>query len=95
MTLRRLLTTPEVCRLLNVTPDWFYRNRLRLQREQGFPTPLPGLGRDMRWDPRALEDWLDRVSGRTQGPTTVEVQSEPDWEAELENRIQLVASSDH
>lgn len=56
---RRLLTSAEVADLLRVGREGFLRMRRRLE-QCGFPAPLdmPGIGH--RWDPKAIDDWLDR-----------------------------------
>lgn len=48
------LTARQVAAFLGHSRDWFYRNRARLEREQGFPKPVPGIN---RWDPGALVAW--------------------------------------
>jgi len=55
--MRQLLTAPQVAGLLGYRPGWFTRHRSRLEAEHGFPQPVDGCG--MRWDPAAIEDWLD------------------------------------
>jgi predicted DNA-binding transcriptional regulator AlpA len=54
----RLLTMQEVAERLAHGYDWFRRQRARLERDEGFPAPVRGCGN--RWDPRAIEQWLDR-----------------------------------
>lgn len=55
--MRALLTAPQVAAALGYRHAWFLRNRARLEAEHGFPRPVDGCG--MRWDPAAIEDWLD------------------------------------
>lgn len=68
--MRTLLTINEVCRKLSVDQTWFRRsdNRRRL-KALGFPDQVPGLGK--RWDPRAIDIWLDKVGG-LQAETKIE-----------------------
>lgn len=55
--MRQLLTAPQVARALGYRHAWFLRHRARLEAEHGFPGPVDGCG--LRWDPAAIEDWLD------------------------------------
>lgn len=57
--MRRVLTQAQVAAGLGVTEDWFYRNRARLMREEGFPPPLPLGIAGMKWDPLAIELWMN------------------------------------
>jgi predicted DNA-binding transcriptional regulator AlpA len=56
--MRVLMTAPQVAAALGYRHGWFLRNRARLEAEHGFPGPVDGCG--LRWDPAAIEDWLDR-----------------------------------
>jgi predicted DNA-binding transcriptional regulator AlpA len=58
MSARTLLSCAEVAARLNMSLDWFYRNHARLSATRGFPTSVLG-GRDARWDPIAIDRWLD------------------------------------
>lgn len=55
--LRQLLTAPQVAAALGYRYGWFIRHRARLEADHSFPAPVDGLG--LRWDPAAIEDWLD------------------------------------
>jgi predicted DNA-binding transcriptional regulator AlpA len=55
--MRHLLTAPQVAAALGYRHAWFLRHRARLEADHGFPAPVDGCG--MRWDPAAIEDWLD------------------------------------
>ena len=55
--MRQLLTAPQVATLLGYKAGWFQRHRARLEEQHGFPKPVDGCG--MRWDPAAIQDWLD------------------------------------
>ena len=63
----------------------FSNKRKQLIDEFGFPSPIPGT---KRWDPRAVDDWLDQLNPANQslelGQTDAEETSE--WEAILEKR---------
>ena len=54
---RALLNTRQVAARLGHTLDWFYRNRPRLESQHDFPPSVGGCGG--RWDPAALDAWLD------------------------------------
>ena len=55
---RTLLTSDEVAARLKYTLAWFYRHQASLRRD-GFPAPVFGEGRHGRWDPVAIDRWLD------------------------------------
>lgn len=55
--MRDLLTLPDLAAHLRVTPGWLSRRLSRLCAERGFPRPLAALRPQLRWDPRAVEDW--------------------------------------
>jgi hypothetical protein len=50
------LTAADVARGFRHSLGWFYRNRVRLEA-RGFPVPVDGLG--LRWDPAAIDAWLN------------------------------------
>ena len=54
---RSLLNHPQVAKRLGHSSDWFYRHRDRLIRDHGFPSSVDGCFR--RWDPAAIDAWLD------------------------------------
>ena len=64
--MRQLLTAPMVARGLSRSVGWFLRNRADLESDHGFPAPVDGCG--MRWDPAAIEDWLDARRKRAVPP---------------------------
>lgn len=47
--------------------EWFYRHRIRLLREDGFPTPISKFGQP-RWSGAALLTWMQRPPVADQGP---------------------------
>lgn len=55
--MRQLLTSAQVALVLGRSLPWWHRNRADLEAKHGFPGPVDGCG--MRWDPRAIEAWLD------------------------------------
>lgn len=77
------LRARDVCALLDVTPDWFYRNRTQLEA-RGFPAPIAGLPRH-RWHAAAVQAWLDRAGGVPAPATTA-------LEDELRERAQRIAN---
>lgn len=54
---RDLISAAEVAVKLGHAVDWFYRRRDRLERTLGFPPCVAGCGK--RWDPEAIDRWLD------------------------------------
>jgi predicted DNA-binding transcriptional regulator AlpA len=54
---RKLLTVRELADRIDRTAGYIYRNWRRLVAEEGFPPPVRGLGN--RWDPVAVDAWLD------------------------------------
>lgn len=84
MTERELLTRDQVARKLGHTGCWFNRNRKSLEREDGFPPAVLGRGRGARWDPAAIDAWLDR-----QMPPDLRAPEDPihTWREELRIRI--------
>lgn len=58
MTDRTLLAIAQVALRLNVSAENFNRRRRELIERHGFPPPLPGLA--LRWDPLAIDLWLDK-----------------------------------
>lgn len=61
MTARELLNIDGVCAKLSVSKDWFFRHNKSLVELKGFPGPVPGFeaGSGRRWDPAAIDAWLD------------------------------------
>ena len=54
---RTLITAAVVAAKLRHPTVWFYRNRKMLESKYGFPTKISGCGN--RWDPAAIDRWLD------------------------------------
>lgn len=55
---RTLLDRAGVARKLGITVEKFYRNRPELEAD-GFPRPVLGNMSGARWDPAAIDRWLD------------------------------------
>lgn len=51
-------TGAEIARRLRVSAEWWAHNRKRLETECGFPAPLPGFKRPLKWDPVRIEAWI-------------------------------------
>lgn len=54
----RLITRDELLQILQVSKDWFARHRHQLA-ERGFPAPMAALRPAERWDPAAVQAWID------------------------------------
>ncbi len=52
---RRLIRAREVADLLDHPIAWFYRHKRRLIENHGFPGPII----TNKWDPVAIDRWLD------------------------------------
>ena len=79
----RMLTLIEVAHRLGHGEGWFTSNRQKLEAE-GFPKMDPLLE---RWDSDAVDDWLDRRSGR-RGVVVQPTERRRSVEAELIRRAQ-------
>ncbi|MDB5415066.1 MAG: hypothetical protein JWR10_3401 [Rubritepida sp.] len=55
---RDLLTAPLVAKALGRSLNWFYRHRTELEEDHSFPKTIRGCG--TRWDPRAIDAWLNQ-----------------------------------
>lgn len=53
---RQLITRKRVAETLGHSESWFRANYGTL-KGKGFPKPVPDCG--LRWDPKAVEIWLD------------------------------------
>lgn len=96
---RTLLTAAEVAARLRPGSagalDWFYRRKKGLIADHGFPPPVPGCGN--RWDPAALDRWLDAQDPRAPKPAAAPAapaaaNDETDWTAILAARGQAIAA---
>lgn len=79
--MRALIKTAAVADRLNVPVDWFYKHRRRLEAHHGFPRPVAGMRH--RWDPAAIDGWLDRQIP----PTAVAAGRAPDYSNVLRARL--------
>lgn len=84
---RTLLDAEQVAARLHVTLDWWRHNRRRLQESFGFPLPIAGIGG--RWDPLAIQAWLDaQLPAYAPRPSAANDAGAPaDWSAELDRRL--------
>lgn len=90
---RMLLNAPEVALKLKHSLTWFARNRERLETEHGFPRPIDGVGR--RWDPVAIDRWLDlqlpeHLRAPT-GPAELERAEQEYWDQILHERAEAIS----
>jgi hypothetical protein len=69
--LREAVTEAEIERALRQPPGWFRRHWGWLRRKHRFPLPLPLPGRDRRWDPLAIERWMDGAQGAPAQPAGI------------------------
>ncbi|MDZ4254251.1 MAG: hypothetical protein U1A72_16915 [Sulfuritalea sp.] len=83
---RALIGTAAVAGRLGMTPENFSKRR-KLLRSLGFPEPV--LPR--RWDPLAIERWLDARMPEALQPEPPETIERADAAAELERRGALIA----
>ncbi len=94
----QLMKARQVAARLQVTVEWFYRNRAQLEAAD-FPRPLPGF-KQGRWSAEAIEDWISRGSAGDQAePPEPEPQSIEDLQerlrATLETRGRKIAARVH
>lgn len=82
------IRTGEVCLLLDVTLDWFYRNRQALIDEHGFPPPERATGHP-RWDSAAVIEWKRRnVPDALRRPANENAPTPEDWTGKLLGRLE-------
>jgi hypothetical protein len=86
---RTLLDNDQVADRLHVTYDWWMRNKKRLIGEEHFPPEVKGI--PQRWDPRAVDRWLD-VQMAPALKVTIEPGSIADTIEEAERRLIATAS---
>ena len=73
MTEPRLMTGPEAAAYLGLTPATFSK----WVSSGKAPPPLPGT---RRWDRKALDLALDKISGTRPAPISEEDQEEDEWQ---------------
>jgi predicted DNA-binding transcriptional regulator AlpA len=86
MTDRTLLDRAQVAKRLGLTVETFYRNSATL-RADGFPEPTLGRLSGARWDPAAIDAWLDhkiQTVVRTDPADTAEAER---WAARLDDNV--------
>ena len=87
MTDRTLLDRAGVARRLNVTVEWMYQHLASLE---DFPKPVFGVMRGSRWDPAAIDSWLDRRMAPADRLRLATARDEPDWGALLDARAEAL-----
>ncbi len=71
MTDRTLIDRPAVAARLGHSVEWLYKHMPDMLAA-GFPMPVIGNQRSARWDPRAIDRWLDaRMPPQISGPSTL------------------------
>jgi len=84
---RVLISAAEVATKLGHATDWFYRRRDRLERDLGFPPCVAGCGK--RWDPEAIDRWLDAQMPAPLRPTGKQI--DDSWARRLDARAAALA----
>ncbi len=82
---RGLLTVAQIIGPdhLNVSLDWWRHNNRRLREKFGFPNHVEGM--PSRWDPHAVEAWLD---GMIPPEYRVTLGAEPQLDTEIDRRLE-------
>lgn len=89
---RTLLDRPAVARKLGISVERFYRNRRQLEAD-GFPRPAFGRMSGERWDPVAIDRWLDgKLPGGASAAITSGQDDGDEWAIRLDRRAALVAA---
>ncbi|HWK44892.1 MAG TPA: hypothetical protein VNT30_09235 [Stellaceae bacterium] len=89
---RRLLTRAEMADRLQVDLDYLYRHLHRLYAD-GFPRPAWGNRAGARWDPRAIDAWLDAKIARPAASSPAPAgggEDEVDYDAILNRNAQRI-----
>lgn len=75
---RSLLDQRQVAELLHLSQRRF-ADTYETLRKDGFPESVFGVARGRRWDPKAIERWLDAKIAPVVGPgdTTMTIQIDP------------------
>lgn len=95
---RELLTMEAVALKLGRGREWFWKHWRTLISRHRFPKPVPGLGK--RWDPMAIDCWLDShidpaflaARARAAGEPPI---AGPDHSTLLEDRAERLAREVH
>jgi len=92
MTDRTLLDRAGVARKLGMTVETLYRRLAELEAD-GFPKPVHGRMSGARWDPVAIDRWLDRKLPPELADTANAVRGEPDWDALLDGKAEQIGGA--
>lgn len=84
---RDLISAAEVAAKLGHAIDWFYRRRDRLERDLDFPPCVAGCGK--RWDPEAIDRWLD--AQMPAGLRSEGIRADDPWPRRLDARASALA----
>lgn len=94
---RTLLDRAALARKLNTTVERLYRHLPGMIAAEGFPPPVWGNSRGARWDPAAIDAWLDsklpgRAAANSNAPAARAAEANPDADAALlDARAALIA----
>lgn len=81
---RTLLDRAGVARRINITVERLYRQLPGMIATEGFPPPVWGNMRGARWDPVAIDKWLDsRLAPVANAPAARAAEANPDAAAAL------------
>jgi len=88
---RTLLDRAAVARRLGISVERLYRQRRALEAD-GFPAPAFGRMSGERWDPAAIDRWLDAKlpPAKTAGFPNCDSGTEDDWADRLDGRVAAV-----
>ena len=91
---RTLLDRAGVARRLGISVESLYRKLPELYA-QGFPKQALGRMSGARWDPAAIDRWLDaKITAGASSNNAKPNQTESDpWADRLDNRVPLVAGN--
>jgi predicted DNA-binding transcriptional regulator AlpA len=100
MTIGRYLSARQTAAKLGFSRSWFYKNKDRLMREEGFPAPSPMFAKP-RWDALAVETWMNQhIPERLRPALQQAAEPEPDfddlegWAKLLDRRAVELAAND-
>lgn len=92
---RILLDRAGVARKLGISVEQAYRHLPGMIAAQGFPRPVWGNARGARWDPVAIDRWLDSrltPAANSNAPATEAAAANPDAvDALLDSRAAKLA----
>lgn len=70
------ITTRQVADLIGLSANTFLRHRERLERDEGFPEPMPTSRHPLRWRRDQVEAWVSQV-GRPRAQSMMPSQLPP------------------